>query len=212
LQSIRAVVKDLDTTTRTLMAHFNAVHAGRQDASVICDQADAYFVPIRQHLQALATLIPPQQYYRYQDHFSRTLQSICFCCAWLVYLRHGRLATPQDIEGMTTGASVLVRWLMQVAVNQQGVFAIPIEDYLHGLISMSNELARLAVTSVIAGDYQRPMAISAFVEELYGGFQLLNLKNDALRKRFDSIKYDIKKIEEVVYAVSLRGLASKSTQ
>ena len=35
---------------------------------------------------------------------------------------------------------------------------------------------------------------------------MLNLKNDALRKKFDSIKYDLKKVEEVVYDLSIRGL------
>ncbi len=36
--------------------------------------------------------------------------------------------------------------------------------------------------------------------------QLLNLKNDFLRKKFDSIKYDLKKIEEVNFEIALRGL------
>ena len=35
---------------------------------------------------------------------------------------------------------------------------------------------------------------------------MLNLKNDGLRKRFDGIKYDLKKVEEVVYDLSIRGL------
>lgn len=42
--------------------------------------------------------------------------------------------------------------------------------------------------------------------ELNAGFRLLNLKNDSLRKRFDALKYDVKKIEEVVYDLSIRGL------
>ncbi|KAJ3360014.1 hypothetical protein GGF32_008812 [Allomyces javanicus] len=45
-------------------------------------------------------------------------------------------------------------------------------------------------------DYDRPLRIRAFVQELYSGFQLLNLKNDLLRRRYDGIKYDVKKIEE----------------
>ena len=32
------------------------------------------------------------------------------------------------------------------------------------------------------------------------------MKNDNLRKKFDSIKYDLKKVEEVVYDLSIRGL------
>ena len=50
------------------------------------------------------------------------------------------------------------------------------------------------------------MRISAFLQEVLEGFRLLNLKNDSLRKKFDSIKYDMKKVEEVVYDLSIRGL------
>lgn len=56
------------------------------------------------------------------------------------------------------------------------------------------------------GDYERPLTISRFVADLNAGFRLLNLKNDGLRKRFDALKYDVKKIEEVVYDISIRGL------
>lgn len=71
------------------------------------------------------------------------------------------------------------------------------------------------------------MRLSRFVKDVSAGFQMLNLKNDMLRKRyslddthgisfranlrpfcgrFDGIKYDVKKIEEVVYDITLRGL------
>lgn len=69
--------------------------------------------------------------------------------------------------------------------------------------------SRLAVNSVTAGDYNRPIRISNFINELDSGFRLLNLKNDPLRKRYDGLKYDVKKIEEVVYDLSIRGLAKE---
>lgn len=56
------------------------------------------------------------------------------------------------------------------------------------------------------GDYERPLQISRFVADLSAGFRLLNLKNDNLRKRFDVLKYDVKKIEEIVYDITIRGL------
>ena len=59
---------------------------------------------------------------------------------------------------------------------------------------------------MIVGDYNRPYAISTFMSELSAGFRLLNLKNDALRRRFDGLKYDVKKVEEVVYDITIRGL------
>ena len=68
--------------------------------------------------------------------------------------------------------------------------------------------SRLAVNAVTSGDYNRPMRIAKFVGDLDSGFRLLNLKNDSLRKRFDGLKYDLKKVEEVVYDVTIRGLHS----
>jgi len=63
------------------------------------------------------------------------------------------------------------------------------------------------------GDFEEPFKIHAFVGNVFAGFSMvsndiplaensdmclvqLNLKNDTLRKRFDGLKYDLKKIEE----------------
>lgn len=62
------------------------------------------------------------------------------------------------------------------------------EEYLHSLISMINDFSRLAVNAVTMADFATPLRLSEFVKDLYAGFGMLNLKNDSLRKRFDSIK------------------------
>lgn len=54
------------------------------------------------------------------------------------------------------------------------------------------------------------MQISQFVKDIHAGFQILNLKNDSLRKRSDAIKYSVKKIEDIVYDLSLRNLVPKA--
>ncbi|KAJ1059599.1 hypothetical protein K5549_020750, partial [Capra hircus] len=41
--------------------------------------------------------------------------------------------------------------------------------------------------------------------ELDSGFCLLNLKNDSLRKRYEGLKYDVKKVKKVVCHLSIRG-------
>lgn len=69
---------------------------------------------------------------------------------------------------------------------------------------------RLAVNSVTAGNYQEPLLIKKSVTQLDAGFRLLNLKNDSLRKRYDALKYDLKKVEEIVYDLSIRGLSNKT--
>jgi len=85
-------------------------------------------------------------------------------------------------------------------------FHIDIEDYLHGLLQLASELCRLSVNSVTSCDYDRPIRISRFLTELDSGFRCLNLKNDSLRKRYDALKYDVKRAEEVVYDINIRAL------
>merc|ERR1712061_541927 len=87
-----------------------------------------------------------------------------------------------------------LEWLGIQDDPKDGKPHLDLEDYLTGLIQMSNELARLSVNCVTQGDYRRPVRISAFVGDLLTGFRLLNLKNDGLRKKFDSLKYDTKKL------------------
>ncbi len=62
------------------------------------------------------------------------------------------------------------------------------------------------MNSVVLGDLARPGSINRFVSDVHNGFRLLTFKNDALRKRFDGVKYDVKRIEGVVYDLSVRGL------
>lgn len=95
-------------------------------------------------------------------------------------------------------------------VKDRDTFHLTIEEYLHALVSLTDELARLARNSVTLGDFQRPLQISQFIKDVHAGFQILNLKNDSLRKRSDGIKYKVKEVEDVVYDLSLRGLLPKT--
>ncbi|KAL1922284.1 uncharacterized protein VTP21DRAFT_9823 [Calcarisporiella thermophila] len=196
---IRQVVREFDRTCRNLAFAWREVHFCQpSEVPKICERATDQFHDVREHIQKLAKLIPAKQHYRYNDLWSRTLQQACFLAAWNIYLQYERLITVQELEE-----------IMGVKVNLDNTldeFHISVEDYLLSVILLVNELARFAVNSVTIGDYQRPIRISNFVRTLSSGFQLLNLKNDILRKRFDSIKYDVKTIEGIVYDVTLRGL------
>jgi len=71
---------------------------------------------------------------------------------------------------------------------------------------------RFCVNAVRTGNYDLPGIIQQFVSELFAGFRLLNLRNDALRRKYDSIKYDVTRLEEIMYDISVRHLASGSSQ
>lgn len=101
------------------------------------------------------------------------------------------------------------RSTVPVNLKDRDAFHLTIEEYLLSLITLLDELARLARNSVTLGDYRRPLQISQFIKDVHAGFQILNLKNDSLRKRSDGIKYRVKEVEDVVYDLSLRGLLPK---
>jgi len=71
---------------------------------------------------------------------------------------------------------------------------------------LTGELSRLATNTVTLGDFGLAVLISVFVKDIFAGFQVLNLKNDILRRRVDGVKYDVKRVEDVVYDLSLRNL------
>ncbi|KAI7859120.1 Translin [Circinella umbellata] len=165
---IRVKVREFDRTSRKLTAILNMIHAN-PTGSV----PDISFEEVRERVKNLASLIPENQFYKYCDLWTRSMQQAVFLVVFKYYLETEQLIDIKKIEETLDAKS------------------------------------RLAVNSVTVGDYSRPMRLSKFVKDLSAGFQLLNLKNDSLRKRFDGIKYDVKKIEEVVYDISLRGLQNK---
>uniref|UniRef100_A0A182NM35 Translin n=1 Tax=Anopheles dirus TaxID=7168 RepID=A0A182NM35_9DIPT len=197
---IRDIVRDIDQAAKEAAIALQVIHSSIADVSAACVKARTFFDTCREGYGKLATLIPAGQYYRYHDHWHYMTQRIVFLIALTIYLEKGFLVareTAAEILGLHT--------------DQKQGFHLDIEDYLVGILQLASELSRYAVNSVILGDYERPLMISKFVADLNSGFRLLNLKNDSLRKRFDALKYDVKKIEEIVYDISIRGLRTEPT-
>ncbi|KAF9164437.1 hypothetical protein DFQ27_006899 [Actinomortierella ambigua] len=164
----------------------------------LCAQARIYFSDIQQQIKDLSVLVSPGQYYKFNGLWTGPVQQACYLATLIVYLETERLITVEELEGFFAVRVDLT--------NDMHEFKISLEEFLLGMVSITGELSRLAVNSVTSGDFNRPVRIGKFLKELYGGYQLLNLKNDTLRKRFDGIKYDIKKVEEIIYDLTVRKL------
>jgi len=78
------------------------------------------------------------------------------------------------------------------------------EHYLMGLCDLSGELVRLAVKFAINKKFDEVEKIRSLVDEIYGEFLKFDLRNGELRKKSDSIKWNLKKIEEINYDISLK--------
>jgi len=200
-EEIRVLVTGLEQYSRNILTVLQAIHQKENVNRIpeICKEGQSHFPVVHTKFAELAKKVPKDQYYRFNDHWRFVIQRLVMLSALTIYLQENRLASLTEVAKM-----------LGVGTKCGTEFHLDLEDYLCGLLSMANELSRFAINSVTAGDYRRPIQLASFLAELNMGFRMLNLKNDSLRKRFDALKYDIKKVEEVVYDLSIRGLRSDS--
>ncbi|KAH8828384.1 Translin [Flagelloscypha sp. PMI_526] len=189
--------KELSKSARLISSILDRVHT--TPFPNLLDSVDPIIESTRNTIVAIVVLVPPNQMYKFNGTWAAPMRSLLFSASLCTYLRSGDLIT---ITGLEEIFALDSEW--------KDRFSIPTEDYLHAIISLVNELSRLAINSVTMSEFDRPLQISSFARDVFSGFTMLNLKNDSLRRRFDSLKYDLKKIEEVVYDVSLRKLNTSS--
>jgi len=200
-EEIRTVVREIEHLAKEAINKLQVIHLDLQKIDKACADARTVINKCAEKYKKLSEIIPLDQYYRYSDHWTYITQRLIFSIAMVVYLEAGFLASRETIAEM-----------LGLKMVQSDGFHLDVEDYLMGILLMASELSRFAINSVTMGDFDRPWNISRFLAELNSGFRLLNFKNEGMRKRFDSLKYDVKKIEEVVYDISIRGLRTDTTQ
>lgn len=199
-EEVRGIVRNLEKNARDILMILQNIHNENiLEENIIvsqyCATARELFEDVRKNYAKLAEVVPRNQYYRFHDQWRFVTQKLCFLASLIVYLEIKVLVTKETVTE-----------ILGVKNKREDGFHLDLEDYLMGLLQLSAELSRFAINSVTNGDYNRPIEIARFVNELNAGFRLLNLKNDILRKRFDGLKYAVKKVEEVVYDLSIRGL------
>ncbi|XP_018008688.1 uncharacterized protein LOC108666347 [Hyalella azteca] len=91
-------------------------------------------------------------------------------------------------------------------INHIDALYLDLEDFLIGTLKIGSELARLSVNAVSCENFVLPFRVNKFLRELHAGYTLLQLRNSYLRKTYDELKYSLKKTEDIVYNLSVRGL------
>eukprot|EP01121_Diplochlamys_sp_Union-15-3_P014584 TRINITY_DN4657_c0_g1_i1.p1 TRINITY_DN4657_c0_g1~~TRINITY_DN4657_c0_g1_i1.p1 ORF type:complete len:219 (+),score=25.94 TRINITY_DN4657_c0_g1_i1:36-692(+) len=199
-EKVKSYVKQLSIALSKIEAIIQQIHTKHKEAPSICQKARELFPSLKDIFSSLQEFLVAEQYHRFRNHWRNNMTKTVFLIALIHWLDQKRLIELKEVET-----------ILGLPGREKGVnaFAVELEEYLMGLAMLPSELARLCVNSVVANDYQFPGEISKFVTELNLGFRALNLKNDFLRKKFDSIKYDVSKIENVVYDISIRSLNKK---
>jgi predicted translin family RNA/ssDNA-binding protein len=57
----------------------------------------------------------------------------------------------------------------------------------------------------IKGRFDSALKIKEVVEEIYGELLQFDFRESELRKKFDSIKYDMKRLDDVALSIKLKG-------
>lgn len=81
---------------------------------------------------------------------------------------------------------------------------VTVEAYLGGLADLTGELVRKAIDDLINNKIEDAVKIKDLVDEIYGGFLKLDLRNGELRKKSDSIKWSLNKLQEVIFEAKLK--------
>ncbi|URD82214.1 ABC transporter G family member [Musa troglodytarum] len=207
-ERIRAVVMEMEGAVRLMHSSLLLVHHTRPNPEVL-EKAKVQIEALKDLFRGLAEILRecPGQYHG--DWRSET-QAAVSLIAFLHWLETGDLLVHAEAE-------------KKLGLDNSE-FGLDIEDYLIDFLRsfpgldllrgffricfMSNELPRYVVNQVTAGDYDCPKKVLKFLTHLHSAFRMLNLRNDFLRKKFDGMKYDLRKVEEVFYDVKIRGLGS----
>ena len=77
------------------------------------------------------------------------------------------------------------------------------EFYLMGLCDLGGELVRNAINAGLRENYEQVRMIWNFVDQLYYELMLFDFPNSELRKKFDGLKWDLKKLDEIMLSLKL---------
>eukprot|EP01122_Echinamoeba_exundans_P007605 TRINITY_DN2370_c0_g1_i1.p1 TRINITY_DN2370_c0_g1~~TRINITY_DN2370_c0_g1_i1.p1 ORF type:complete len:246 (+),score=55.80 TRINITY_DN2370_c0_g1_i1:3-740(+) len=199
---IKSHLKAIDISIRHATVHAQQIHNNHKNVAGVLEKLDGAFPVWKDAFAELQKCVNGENYYKFIGLWKNQIQQIVFISAFYRYLDSETLISIPEVEKLLG--------LPGKKPDDPCAWAVELEDYLLGVSFLPAELSRLCVVAVIAEDYTVPEKISKFVSDLFAGFRLLNLKNDFLRKRFDSIKYDVKKIEEILYDIKIRQLGSKN--
>ena len=83
-----------------------------------------------------------------------------------------------------------------------GLEDISTETFLQGLSDCSGELVRKATAAATAGDDSFVLQCMQLVQELQEGFLLFDFRGGELRKKSDSLRHNLAKLEKLNYEVS----------
>lgn len=111
--------------------------------------------------------------------FSASLEEYTEAKAFLHFLERGTLITSKELK------------------------VVEAEEYLLGLCDLTGELMRYAIMQATKRNKRAVENARDMIDAIYGQFVQFDFRNSELRKKYDSIKYNLQKVENVLYDMAL---------
>ena len=78
------------------------------------------------------------------------------------------------------------------------------DQYLSGMCDLVGELVRAGINAAINEQYDKTRNIKELIAGIYAELMKFDFRNSPLRRKFDSIKYGLEKLEDVILDLKLR--------
>lgn len=99
-------------------------------------------------------------------------------------------------------ARTFLDFILSGTISTSSKLKVKYNDYLCGLADLTGELGRFAVICATNNNFQKVKEIKEFVDYLFGKFLRFDFNNGELRKKYDAIKWNLNKIEGILYDYS----------
>ncbi len=78
------------------------------------------------------------------------------------------------------------------------------ESYLLGMCDLTGELMRFATNQFINENFDKVLDVKKTLDLIYDELGLFDFRNSELRRKYDSIKYSVKKIDDLIIEIKKR--------
>ncbi|MBI4440665.1 hypothetical protein HY639_00715 [Candidatus Woesearchaeota archaeon] len=145
-------------------------------------EADALVREMQRQLKLLNEYVTKNKKMYHEGSYKVAIQEFVEAMLYYHFVRDKRLMTRADL-GVET------------------------DYYLLGLCDLSGELVRKAIAAASKGNYKEPFVIKDFLDKIYEELLRFDIRESELRRKFDSIKYDLNKLEDVCFDLKLKAKA-----
>ncbi|MBS3135997.1 hypothetical protein J4401_03480 [Candidatus Woesearchaeota archaeon] len=168
--------KVIQNSRKAIQASKSSIYAMQRDD---IEQAEKGLDAIRKHLADARKTISKDPKLAYEGIFKVAIQEYVEAMALLEFVKTGKIL-PYSDEFMDY------------------------ETYLMGICDLTGELVRKAINSSLKEDYGKAVKIKNALEEIYTEMSSFDFRNGELRRKFDGIKYELKKMDDIVFQLKMK--------